>query len=295
MLKLANQHIQILHVESTDACNAACPQCSRELDQAFDKNDLHHLTVDQIKNLIDEDTIRQLNKMYMCGNYGDAAAGRHTLELYQYFRKINPNIILGMNSNGGLRTTDWWKELAKLLNAERDYVVFSIDGLEDTNHIYRINVNWNRLMENIQAFISAGGTAHWDMLVFKHNQHQVDACQELAKSMGFKWFRAKVSKRFYQYPIDFLQPPVGWKDPVTAIGEIRCQAINDQSAFISAQGNLYPCCWVGERQPSTTLDQFDDIVASWGTDQPNAVCTRTCMKNTTGTSFTNQWQREVAL
>ena len=43
MLKLASQDVKILHLEPTDACNAACPQCSRETDTTFDKNNLHQM------------------------------------------------------------------------------------------------------------------------------------------------------------------------------------------------------------------------------------------------------------
>jgi MoaA/NifB/PqqE/SkfB family radical SAM enzyme len=77
---------------------------------------LHHLSVEQIKELVDDDTIRNLDKMFMCGNYGDPAAGKNTLEIFRYFRSINPTITLGMNTNGGLRSIDWWQELAEILN-----------------------------------------------------------------------------------------------------------------------------------------------------------------------------------
>jgi sulfatase maturation enzyme AslB (radical SAM superfamily) len=291
MLKLNDQKIQVLHLEPTDACNAACPQCLRETDITFDKNDLHHLTVEQIKSIVDVDTIKNLNKMFMCGTYGDPAAGKHTLEIYRYFRSINPTITLGMNTNGGLRNTSWWQELADLLNQPRDYVVFSIDGLEDTNHIYRVNVKWTKVLENTQAFIRAGGIAHWEMLVFEHNQHQIDLAQQTAKDMGFKWFRAKVSKRFKTHPIEFLKPPVAWKDPNVNEGEIDCQAIKESSLYISAKGIIYPCCWLGPSENS--IDKFDSIQKSWASTAPNNICVATCTKNVFGTSFTNQWQREV--
>jgi len=83
---------KILHLESTDACQAACPQCAREFDTSFDKNNLHHLTVDQINKLLIPGTIKQLDKMYMCGDYGDPAAGKYTLEIYKHFRSLNSNI-----------------------------------------------------------------------------------------------------------------------------------------------------------------------------------------------------------
>jgi hypothetical protein len=61
-----------------------------------------------------------------------------------------------MNTNGGLRTKFWWQELANIMKGELDYAVFSIDGLADTNHIYRVDVNWDNVMSNAEAFISAG-------------------------------------------------------------------------------------------------------------------------------------------
>jgi hypothetical protein len=291
MLQLNDQKIQVLHLEPTDACNAACPQCLRETDITFDKNDLHHLTVEQIKSIVDVDTIKNLDKMFMCGDYGDPAAGKHTLEIYRYFRSINPTITLGMNTNGGLRNIDWWQEIASTLNQPRDYVVFSIDGLEDTNHIYRVNVKWAKVLENAQAFIRAGGIAHWEMLVFEYNQHQVEQAQQMAKELGFKWFRAKITKRYNIATVGFLQPPKGWVSPVVTDGIIDCLALNDRSVYISAKGMVYPCCWLGANT-KYTLDTFNDVQQSWATF-PNDICKATCTKNAVGTSFTNQWQKEI--
>ena len=285
--------VKVLHIEPTDACNAACPQCGREVDPTFNKNDLHHLTVNQIKATISEDIISNLDKMFMCGNYGDPAAGKHTLEIYRYFRTINPTITLGMNTNGGLRSAEWWQELAGILNQPQDYVVFSIDGLEDTNHIYRVNVNWNKVLENARAFIDAGGSAHWDMLVFDHNQHQVDSAEYTAGLYGFKWFRAKVSKRQAVTPISFLHPPAGWKDPVVSAGPIECHALKESSVYISAQGITYPCCWLGYNT-NHTLDTFKSIQDTWK-KSPLKICTDNCSHNNFGSSFTNQWQREIKL
>jgi len=281
---------KVLHLEPTDSCQAACPQCPREVDSTFDKKNLHHLSVDQIKNILSTDTISHLDKMFMCGDYGDPAAGKHTLEIYRYFRSINPTISLGMNSNGGLRDTFWWSELGHILNNEKDYSVFSIDGLEDTNHIYRINVNWDKVIENAQAFISAGGSAHWDMLVFEHNEHQVEECEKLARDLGFKWFRAKVTRRHETYPVSFLNLPSGWKNPIVELGDISCQALNENSRYISATGLMYPCCYLGTTDQ--TIENFTTIQESWKTT-PHENCNSTCRQIKNITSFTNQWQREV--
>jgi sulfatase maturation enzyme AslB (radical SAM superfamily) len=247
--------------------------------------------VRQVLKHFGEEAIKQLDKMFMCGNYGDPVAGKNTIELYQYFRSINPNIVLGMNTNGAIQTPFWWYGLAGILNQPKDYVVFSIDGLEDTNHVYRKNVNWAKLMANARTFINAGGSAHWDMLVYKHNQHQVDECEQLARDMGFKWFRVKISKRGFT---DRLEQPIGWTSAQVVGTKINCHALNEQSAYIDSRGNLSPCCWLGNRQQDFITD-FEDVKSSWNSLQPNIICMNTCGTTESNTNFTNQWQRNIEL
>lgn len=289
ILKLRN--IQILHIEPTDVCQAACPLCAREIDVEFNKSKKNHLTIEQILKVFSVTQIQKLDKMYMCGVYGDPAAGKHTLEIYKYFRSINPTVVLGMNTNGAIQATDWWKTLAQTFNQKLDYCVFSIDGLEDTNSIYRKNVDWQKLMSNAQTFIDSGGSAHWDMLVYKHNQHQVDACEQLAKNLGFKWFRAKVSRRGV---IDSLEMPVGWQIPSQSSGVISCLALKEQSMYIDSQGRVSPCCWLGARQ-SNFITEIEDVSVDWGTDSANPICVNTCSVTEKSTVFESQWQREVEL
>lgn len=283
--------IKVLHLEPTDVCQAACPLCARETDTNFRKDRQHHLDLNKISKVFSDEQIATLDKMFMCGNYGDPAAGKNTLDIYRAFRSINPAIVLGMNTNGGIQTPFWWHALGGIMNQSQDYVVFSIDGLSDTNSVYRKNVNWDKVMSNAEAFIAAGGSAHWDMLVYKHNQYQVDECEQLAKDMGFKWFRAKVSKRGFT---DRLEQPIGWQVPNVQSTKVNCHALNEQSAYIDAKGNLSPCCWLGARQKDFITD-FNEIQTSWASVQPNIVCLDTCGTSNTGTSFSQQWQRETQL
>lgn len=283
--------IKVLHLEPTDVCQAACPMCARETDVDFRKDRQHHLDMQKIQQVFDNGRIAELDKMFMCGNYGDPAAGKYTLNIYREFRKLNKKIVLGMNSNGALQNTLWWHELGTIFNQSHDYVVFSIDGLEDTNSVYRKNVSWSKLMHNVEAFVAAGGSAHWDMLVYRHNQHQVDACEQLARDMGFKWFRAKVSKRGFS---DRLEQPIGWQIPRVQTTKISCHVLKEQSLYIDAQGRASPCCWLGATQKDFVTD-FDMIQNSWHSTTPNTVCVATCGTSVTGTVFTNQWQREVEL
>ena len=286
------RRIKVLHIEPTDVCQAACPLCARETDTEFRKDIKHHLRVEQIQKLFSDRVIGNLDKMFMCGNYGDPAAGYYTMDIYNYFRKVNPEITLGMNTNGAVQSTFFWHALGRLFNQPKDYCVFSIDGLEDTNTVYRKNVDWKKLMSNVQAYIAAGGSAHWDMLVYKHNQHQVDACEQLARSMGFKWFRAKVSKRGFT---DRLEFPVGWQPPAVKPGPIKCHVLNEKSMYIDAQGRVSACCWLGATQRDFVKDDLATVKLTWKTDTPNPVCASACSTNKNKTVFQDQWQREIQL
>ena len=286
------RRIRVLHIEPTDVCQAACPMCAREVDATFKKDSKHHLRIEHIQRHLSDRVIAGLDKMFMCGNYGDPAAGYYTMDIYQYFRKINAGITLGMNTNGGVQSTFFWHALGGLFNQPLDYCVFSIDGLEDTNQTYRRNVNWDKLMSNVQAYIVAGGSAHWDMLVYKHNQHQVDACERLARDMKFKWFRAKVSKRDY---IKGIEAPMGWQLPDGHAGRIDCHALAEKSMYIDAQGRLSPCCWQGSRQQDFVKDDLATVKLTWKTDTPDSVCASACSTNKNRTIFQDQWQREVQL
>jgi sulfatase maturation enzyme AslB (radical SAM superfamily) len=283
--------IKVLHLEPTNVCQAACSLCARETDVNFDKLQRHQLDMQKILKVFSAEHIAKLDKMFMCGVYGDPAAGTNTLEIYQEFRQLNLDIVLGMNTNGAIQNTAWWHELATVFNQPQDYVVFSIDGLEDTNHVYRKNVDWHKLMANAQSYILAGGSAHWDMLVYQHNEHQVDACEQLARDLGFTWFRAKVSKRGFN---DQLQQPINWTVPQVFSTKINCHALNEKSAYIDCEGKIGACCWLGGWKQDFS-NKFDSIKKSWTTDQPEFTCRQVCGTTTGTTSFSNQWQKNVQL
>jgi MoaA/NifB/PqqE/SkfB family radical SAM enzyme len=190
--------IKTVHLEMTERCNASCPQCGRNINGGETNPYLKDRELDliSIQKIFPEKFIKQLTHIYMCGNYGDPIVAKDTLEAFRYFREVNKDIRLSMNTNGSARTEEWWKELASILKPN-GHVIFSIDGLEDTNHKYRRNTNWDKIISNVEAFINAGGNAHWEFIVFQHNEHQVEEARELSIKLGFKYFQVKKTARFF--------------------------------------------------------------------------------------------------
>ena len=187
MSYITTTNLTSIMAEMTDFCNAACPMCNRfdwDLKLVKGITNAHHTTLQFVKDRIGDEIISRLGGWTCQGTYGDASMNPETVEIFKYLREINPNIEINMYTNGGARSKGFWKALADL----NVIITFGIDGLEDTNHLYRRNVRWDRLMQNTKAFIDAGGDARWKFIIFKHNEHQVLDARTLANKMGFKLF-----------------------------------------------------------------------------------------------------------
>lgn len=266
--------IRIIHFEVTSKCQARCPMCPRRLQGGpmMPWVDLEEITLTQFKEWFPVSFIKQLDKFYMCGNLGDPIIAKDTVPIFEYIRSLNPKVHLQMHTNGSARNKKFWKDLAYL----NVIVVFGLDGLEDTHSKYRINTDFNRIIENAKTFINAGGEARWDMLVFQHNQHQTEECEKLAYELGFKEFQKKDSSRFKDgkyivlddagKPIDTLYPTdrsVSFIEKIEdAKSEIKptisCKAKNANEMYIGANGAVSPCCWIDlEWLPPVSNERID--------------------------------------
>lgn len=276
------EDIRVIHLENTQNCQASCPMCDRN-QNGGDINphiDLSELTLEDCKRIFEPDFIKQLKTMYMCGNLGDPIVARDTLDIFKYFREHNKDMWLSMNTNAGARDEAWWSELAQVFG-RMGTVIFSVDGLRDTNHLYRQGVVWDNVERAMKSFIAAGGRARWDFLIFEHNQHQVEEAEEISKLMGFERFQAKKTGRFvtaksqkkeshqavnrkgekttelkkpdkkYQNKAlskqDMLIQKYGSMDAYYDVVPVNCKVKDEGSLFITAEGLAMPCCWTAGR------------------------------------------------
>ena len=276
--------IRNVHLELTHRCNAACPMCARNLSGGGVNPSLPlvELSLTDVKKILKPEFVSQLKRIYACGNYGDPMVARDCLEIFRYLRDCNSELNLCMHSNGSARRPEWWRELAKVMSKGPHYLRFGIDGLADTNHIYRRGTQWDNVMRSAQTFIDSGGRAEWDFLVFRHNEHQVKQAQKLAQEMGFAEFFVRKTGRFatdgkletsdrfkvldghgrFDYWLEqptinsFVNPAF---DELADIKKkhgsyqlyldevpIHCKvAGKKRKIYISAEGLALPCCWLG--------------------------------------------------
>ena len=274
--------IKEVHLEVTQRCQAACPMCDRNMNGGADNPHITNaeLTLEDCKRIFKPEFIKQLKTMYMCGNLGDPIVARDTLEIFKYFRKHNSSMWLSMNTNAGAKNVEWWTELAHVFG-RMGAVIFSVDGLSDTNHLYRQGVVWDKVERAMRSFINAGGRARWDFLIFQHNEHQVEEAENLAKKWGVEKFIKKKSGRFVTTDIKpkeehqavnrkgketnkIAKPSeinvnlalLKQKEIENSYGSmkeyfnkcsINCKVAKQGSIFITAEGLLMPCCWTAGR------------------------------------------------
>ena len=273
--------LKSVHIEISNRCQAQCPMCSRNHHGGIENPLLREAdwTVNDFIQVFDQEVKRQIEKITFCGNFGDPLLNFHLVKMLDWVK--DDDIYIDIHTNGSLRNERWWKDLPKHLPAEHK-VVFAIDGLADTNPLYRINTNFDKIIENARAFIDAGGYAKWKFLIFDHNKHQVDQARELSKSMGFKQFITTTGKRFtnsqqnvenklYKNKASLVKDTVKengfslapaievdeklqrtieyrtkiFKDPnsISDDVEINCRTKDEKYLFVDQFGKLWPCCF----------------------------------------------------
>ena len=272
-----------LQIEHTSICNASCPMCIREITPDKSWFNESYLESNFYVDNIPQSVLDGLTEVNFNGVIGDPCCAPNLIETVSTFIEKS-HAYITVSTNGGMKNVDFWKELATTLG-DRGRVIFGIDGLEDTNDIYRVNVRYSKLMDNVRAFIDNNGHAVWQYISFRHNEHQVEQARQLSESMGFKSFYVKPSYRFilddmmgvtrYGKNNTLLEPPssVVYLHPLvkqrhkfsmdewvqsTNNSKIDCFAQHNNSIYIDYQGNLFPCCPLSAGMMARRVVNFTD-------------------------------------
>lgn len=282
------------HVELTARCPLDCPGCNRQ--EVVAANQLKtDINFEYLKNLFPKATLPEIQYMYFCGNNGDPIYHPQFHDIAEYFFTVQH---LDLTTNG-MQNTNFWNRVLETW-PENSTVQLSIDGLKDTNHLYRINSKWDKI-QNLFDLISSKKRKcriEWKYIVFDHNRHQVDEAIELSKKLGINMFRIKKS---YPIPEDrTLNGKINPYNKTDLFPNNNTETINEISPFcstgdmhyIDAWGNYWPCCWIDQEKASgyntinirdRTLEDlrihynsFSSCLQSWNT-APSS-CKKFCAK-----------------
>ena len=190
--KITWKDITEIEVELSSRCNASCPGCKRTM--MLDKGEFFpqtDISLIEFQNIFDEYDLSKI-KFKFCGVLGDPLMNSDLMEICRY--SLDKGVAaISISTNAGIRNVTWWKRFAKLSksSSKRLVVDFAIDGLEDTNHIYRVGVKWKKVKENLEAYLSEGGHARWNYIVFDHNKKDLPMAEKLAKQYNIELYTRK--------------------------------------------------------------------------------------------------------
>lgn len=255
-LRFLGAELRSFNMEITNRCVLGCPECARTgnpwvLDHLVD------LPLDVIEHalpLSERDRLEGL-RANLCGAHGDCIYHRDFHAVLAHLKALGMRVTI--ETNGSHRKAPWWERTCALLG-EEDAIVFSVDGLEDTNHLYRVNARWEDI-ERAMRLAAARVAVDWKFIVFRHNEHQIEAARALAADIGVRSISFKKSARFR--PHDRLAPrdaryvgtvarnraevaavvrggAAAALDAAVAIGA-KCRA--GKALAITARGYFFPC------------------------------------------------------
>jgi len=294
---LTPDNVYELQIDITSYCNSFCGACVRNINGGPVNSlvKLEHMSWDMWKEICNFCATQKVRLISFNGNFGDISSHPEFNEMLEYLYSKTQDIKLSIHTNGGARNTTFWKTLSKIVyKFPASYVTFSVDGLEDTNHIYRRGVDFNTVMRNAKAYISEGGPARWRMIVFDHNKNQLQEASQLAKKMGFFAFNLNRSFdrnieliEYKKMPagvvtapskdeVDELRKQIDWYTdigkPMAQLKELvsinsTCPWQQDCKIQINQIGEVWPCCYFSMHTGKPDRRRFtwlDDKINKYG-------------------------------
>jgi len=301
-----------LQIELTTRCNASCPLCNRNVQggPVIDEFASHELLLNDIIQIFPKEILKNLNFINHCGNFGDPGYATDLIPILRYFRDNSSRYLYQhIRTNGGMRSAEFWEELGNFFIEKQpkfnNGFIWSVDGLEDTNHIYRRNVKWEKLYANMKAYAKTKAYGRWEYLLFEHNKHQVDDARKMAKELGFEFtvkeplgfndnkshvsvYNRDLTYAYSIFPANYegtkniiprkyiptkIHTLTDEQEILSRNRNINCLSLrdsNNQQIFVTSTGHLIPCCFLSGPLINTNLTyaakQFYEKITEMGMD-----------------------------
>ena len=299
--------IEWLDIELTSFCNIECKGCFRVISKHADKIlNKEYIDIDTIRERFQKEMFPSIKIINFCGSVDEPTSHPQFFDIIRHFADWGAHINIA--TNGSLRTTKWWTELASILPSSHA-VTWGIDGSDELSEVYRQGSNFTKVEQNYRAFNAAGGRSNWKFIVFEQNEHKLEEAKQKASDEGFKNFKTIISHR-KDTKGDVKAAKTEKIDNAVEIPYVSCKYGNQKRIFINHTGNVIPCCHLNSKMMEynvtgihkdefeTLLDENDykntinlenasiedainsriwkGIIDSWDSDNPVPRCMQVC-------------------
>lgn len=282
-------------IEISTLCNAKCPQCARTNSNGLEKYDWLEekwVSLDTFKKWFPYDSISRIRTFYLTGSFGDPVTNPDLIDIVKYILDLNEYAEICINTNGSLKDEDYWLELG-FAGGKNLTITFTIDGITQEQHeMYRVNTNLKKILKHMKLMSDFTlAKIRTITILFEHNENDIDKIIQLCKDHGSVECEITESNRFqlrdyweytYKNKIYNLKQVTKYRTPDTpksyrknrVIGleygkdKIICDSIRRKTLHINVDGDVYPCCYIGNEYTRALRynNDKDNIIA---TDKDN--------------------------
>lgn len=282
-------------IEPSSVCNLACPECAIGTHQTLRKE--RGISLELYKKIIDEvkDYVFDVQLFFQ----GEPLINKNIDEMVKIARQSRVATII--STNGMLLNADLSERLIK---AGLDRLIVSIDGTtQEVYEKYRKGGNLDQVLVNVKTLVelkkrlkSRFPIIECQMVVFKHNQHQVNEFKQLSKTIGADLSTIKTAQiHDYENKPEMIPDNEKYSRYVKRGGRWqlkkplanRCSRIY-QGCVVNSDGKVMVCCFdkvphfpVGDLNESPlsviwNSDEFNDFRTKVNSDRKSISICRNC-------------------
>lgn len=238
-------------IEPTTSCNLRCPQCPSGLREftrptGMLQNQLFEKIIGQLKHHLHSLTFYFQGEPYLNPDF---------LKMVSFANSQNIYTITSTNAHY------LTEENAKhTIESKLDKLIISVDGMtQEVYSNYRIGGKLSKVIEGTQEILKQkkllkSKTPHvvWQFVVFKTNEHQIDAVKKLGKELGVDEVKIKTAQIYdFENGSDLIPETYTYsryKKNDEGRFEIKNKLLNQcwrmwQGCVITWDGKIVPCCF----------------------------------------------------
>ncbi|MEE8424920.1 MAG: radical SAM protein [Elusimicrobiota bacterium] len=267
-----------LTVDPTNFCQLKCPFCPTGAERNVRPKG--SMRLEHFRHILDSLGPTLIHIDFM--NWGEPLLNKEIYAMISEAKRHRIDTMLSTNLNAfGPKAAE------DMVNSGLDRLIISIDGLsQETYEKYRVGGSYAAVVANLKLLAAARKRLgrrtpriHWQFLVFKHNEHEIDSVRETALSAGadeayvapatmpFKpgirenWLPTRREFSFYDPETFPDSPPWHWDESKPKDGEapsvdVKVFRENERKICnwpwagitINPSGSVSPCCGVEEEE-----------------------------------------------
>lgn len=246
-----------LFLDTANVCNLECVWCPTGMKK--NTRTFSIMPKEKAFEVIDKIGICLTEILFF--NWGEPFLNKDITEIIDYAKKkYAPYTVISSNMNVALS----YEDACKIVDSGLDKFIASIDGVsQNVYEKYRKGGNVRFAFENLRMLIKAKKDKKsetpqivWQYLVFKHNEHELDAAKKLAAETGVD----KIEFEKPWCPVEWAATKEEYSNYVQGKSEKEYKNQNPHcnwlwnSVVVNANGSVSPCCSVEDEK-----DDFGSI------------------------------------